>query len=253
MRKRALPVLAVIVALVAAGTAGAVITVDSTDREPATQNADAATSDAADRPITVSGEGSASATPDEAVVTVAVVAEGADTQAIRDDLAEGASDLRSALDDANVADEQLSTADYHIREPHRRPDADGPTYRGVHAFEVRLDDTDAVGGVVDAAADSGAEVTDVRFTLSDDTRTALRDEALENAMDDARGQADTLAGAGDLRVTGVASIDATDRSYSPVRYEAEAAAVASDSGTTIETGDASVSVDVRVVYNATDA
>ncbi|WP_136716130.1 SIMPL domain-containing protein [Halorientalis salina] len=255
MRKRALPVLALVVALVAAGTAGAVMTTDRTDSQKATPNADTTSAaDAGDRTVSVSSEGSASATPDEAVVTVAVVAEGEDTERIRDELADGSADLRSALDDANVAEDQISTADYRITEPHRRPQAEeGPAYRGIHAFEVRLDDTDATGGVVDAAADSGAEVTGVRFTLSEDSRTELRDDALENAMGDARSQADTLAAAGDLEVTGVASIDATDRNYSPVRYQTEAADTAAGGSTSIETGDATVSVDVRVVYNATDA
>ncbi len=255
MRDRALPALLVVVALVAVGTAGAMVTIDSTDTEAAAPNADVAQADSAsDRTISVSGDGSASATPDEAVVTVAVVAEGDDTQAIRRELANGSDALRTALNYASVAGDQISTADYRITEPHR-PEQSGetPTYRGVHAFEIRLDQTNATGGVIDAATDSGAEVTGVQFTLSEDTRTALRDEALRNAMGDAREQADTLATAGDLQVTGVASIDATNRNYSPVRYEAAAADTAAGSSTTIETGDVSVSVDVRVVYNATDA
>lgn len=254
MRDRALPVL-LVVALVAAGTAGAVLTDDRTDSKTATPNADVSTNNAPDdRTISVSGDGSASAKPDEAVVTVAVVAEGDDTQAIRRELANESSALRTALNYASVAGDQISTVDYRITEPHRREKTgDGPTYRGVHSFEIRLDQTNATGGVIDAATDSGAEVTGVRFTLSEDTRTQLRDEALQNAMSDARRQADTLAAAGDLQISGVASIDASNRNYSPVRYEAATADAAGGSSTTIETGDVSVSVDVRVVYNATDA
>ncbi|MFD1585378.1 SIMPL domain-containing protein [Halorientalis brevis] len=256
MRDRALPVLLAVVALVAVGTAGAALTVDSTDSTTAAPNSDVATAHSSgEQTVSVSADGSASATPDEAVVTVAVVADGDDTQAIRRDLANGSEQLRTALNYASVAGDQISTTDYRITESHRpEKSADAPRYRGVHAFEIRLEQTNATGGVVDAAADSGAEVTGVRFTLSEDTRTALRDEALQNAMADARQQADTLAAAGDLQVTGVASIDASDRNYQPVRYEADAvSAAAGGRSTTIESGDVSVSVDVRVVYNVTDA
>lgn len=252
MRTRALPVFVVVTALVAVGTAGAVMTVDSTAANPAATNA-TTTQHGGDRTVSVSGEGSASAAPDTAVVTVAVVVDGDDPAAIRDDLASGAQSLRTALTDAGIDADQISTTDYQIREPRRYDRAEsGPDYTGTHAFEVRLDDTDRTGTVVDATAENSAEVTGVEFTLAEETRTDLRDEALENAMGDARGQAETLAAAGDLQVTGVATVDASNRNYSPVRYEAAMADSAGSSGTTIDAGDVTVSVDVRVTYNATE-
>lgn len=242
MRYRNVFVAAVVVALVAAGTAGAVLTTSSSGQTA---------QHAGDRTVTVSGEGTASAAPDRAVVVAAVVVEGDDPAAIRDDLATGAENLRSALEEAGVPDSQVTTGEYNIRENHApRPESESAAqYRGVHAFEVELDDTDDTGAVVDAAAGAGAEIQTVRFTLSEESRADLRDEALTSAMADAERQAGTIADASDLRVTGVASVDATSGRVRP--FTIEAAADSTDGGTAIESGDVSVSASVTVVYNAT--
>jgi len=256
MRKTALQAVVVAaVAVLAVGAAGAVLATDGTD---ATGAEDVQTTDDTDsRTITVSGDGSASTAPDKAVIVVAVTATGDDPAAIRDDLADGAADLRDALSEADVDEDNIRTEDYRIHEErHRRPPEAGegpgePTYRGIHSFRVELDDTDRVGEVVDAAAGSGAEVPSVQFTLTEETRDDLRDEALENAMADADRQAETLASTSDLTVTGVHSIDATNRHYRPVEFDA-AVAEAGGGGTSIETGDVSVSVTVQVEYGASN-
>ncbi|MFB6083441.1 MAG: SIMPL domain-containing protein [Halorientalis sp.] len=250
MRKTVVLALAAAV-VVTAGAAGTVLAMGGPGAQPAQRTA-------ADgghaRTITVAGEGSASARPDQAVVRLAVTAAGDDPAAIRSELASGASDLRSALAAAGVADDAIETTGYSIESPPRRVPPgkggeSGPDLRGVHTFEVTVSDTDRAGAVVDAAANAGAEVRSVRFTLSESTRERLRNRALENAMADARTQAETLAGAGGLSVTGVASIDATGTDYRPLAYEV-AAARAAGGGTTIETGDVSVEASVRVVYDA---
>ncbi|SEM99768.1 hypothetical protein SAMN05216388_1001113 [Halorientalis persicus] len=247
MRKTIALALAATVVLTV-GAAGTVLAMGGTGTQPAQ------TADTSSQTVTVAGDGSASAQPDQAVLRLAVTVEGDDPSAIRSQLASGTSDLRSALSDANVATEDIETVGYSIEEPPRRvPPGERaesePELRGVHTFEVTLDDTDRAGTVVDAAADAGAEVQSVRFTLAEDTREDLRNQALENAMANARGQADTLASAGGLSVTGVARIDATNTNYRPVAYE-DTARQAASGVTTIETGDVSVETSVRVVYNA---
>lgn len=210
--------------------------------------------DSADRTITVEAVGGADSPPDRAVLRVAVTANGEDPAVVRDDLATGADALRSALESAGLTEDDYETATYRIDEPRRPRDSppEEPAYRGIHAFEVTLDDPDRTGAVIDAAADSDAEVNNIRFTLSEASREELREEAIENAMGDARTQADTIADSGELHVTGVQRVDATQQRFRPVSYEQEAAdAGAGSAGTAIETGDVSVQYQVRVTYNAT--
>lgn len=212
-----------------------------------------------DRSITVTGQGSAEAPPDRAVLAVAVVAAGDDPAAVRDDLATGAEALRAALSNASVADEAVDTTEFHIAErdrppygPADGPDDDEPDYRGVHAFRVTVDDVDRAGSVADAAAEAGADVRYVTFELSDERRAELRDVALTDAMDDARRQADTLAAAGDLQVDGVRHVDASDRPFGPVYADDAALETAAEGGTELRPDDVAVQVDVRVTYDAAE-
>lgn len=199
--------------------------------------------------ITVSASGQVEVEPDQAVVVVAVVATDPDPNAVREQLASDADRLRTALDEAGVADDQVRTVEYRIREDHRKDEA-GAAYRGVHAFEVTLDDVDAVGSVVDAAVGNGASrVQGVRFTLSEAAREKAREQALQRAMDTARSRADVLADSGGLSVVGVRSVTTADVGF--VAHRAEALAAAGDAGgTTIDSGPVTVTATVRVTFDA---
>lgn len=252
MKRTTAPVVVAIAIVLTLGVVGATLAfgTGSVDAHEENRTAD----EAVERTITVTGTGDAEAEPDQAEVFVAVVAEGDDPAAVRNDLRDGADALRDGLAAANVTDDQIETTEYQISERYRDfdedPDSDEPAYRGIHAFTVTLDDVNQTGEVTDASADAGAQIQRVAFTLSEDRRIELRDEALTNAMDDARRQATTLAEAGDLQVTGVRTIDATDRQHGPVIFEDAVAEADEGGGTTFEPGDVTVTVRVSVTYDA---
>lgn len=204
----------------------------------------------ANQSIHVSATGTAESAPDEAVLELAVTAEGEDVGAIRDEIASGSEELTSALDELGV---EYETTEYDISQPRfPREERDRPAYVGAHTFEVTLDDPDRAGAVIDAAADAGAEVGDLELTLSDEERETLRDEAIQDAMDDARHQADTLATESDLEVTNVRTVDAAQQRFSPVSYDGARNLAQEDAAqsTEVVTGDVSVTYSVSVTYNA---
>jgi len=213
------------------GTVGA----DSTDGQTDNQT------------ISVTATGEAEASPDQGIVRLAVTAEGDDPSVVRDDLAAGADELRSALDELGV---EYETSDYSIREPHRER-GDQPAYKGYHTFTVTVDDPEGVGAVIDAAADAGARIGHLQLTLSEEKRNELRDQAIETAMEDARHQAETIAASSNLEVTGVLSVDASQRHYRPVSYETAAAEDGAGASTQIDMGLVSVTYNVDVTFNAT--
>ncbi|PSQ41254.1 SIMPL domain-containing protein [Halobacteriales archaeon QS_9_68_42] len=241
MKREKLPILVVVVALLAAALTGAALVAPSGAQDPDAN---------ADRTVAVDATGEADAAPDRAVVRVAVTAEGDDPSVVRDNLTRGADALREEFEATSISTDQYETDEYRIDE--RRDEF--PPYRGTHRFVVRLDDPQRAGDVIDAAANVSAEVQTVRFTLSEDRRTDLRERAIEDAMGDARSQADTVAANGGLQVTSVVAVDASQQRYRPVEYEAAAPLAATDDGSTsVETGDVSVRYQVRVTYNATRA
>lgn len=251
MQRDALPVLVVVVALLGATLAGAALVTAT--------NGDAPADDPTNRAITVDATGEANAPPDQAVIRVAATAEGDNASAVRESLAADAETLREELAAAGINESSYETTDYHIRERHRPPregeEREVPTYRGVHAFKVTVDDPERAGDVIDAATAADAEIGTVQFTLSQDTRDDLRADAIDNAMADARTQADAIAANGGLQVTNVATVDASQQRYRPVSYDGAAAVAERSAGadTQLDTGEVSVAYRVRVTYNATDS
>lgn len=248
MQRDALPVLVVVVALLGAALTGAALVTAT--------NGDATADDPANRAITVDAAGEANAPPDQAVVRVAATAEGDNASDVRDSLATDAQTLREELAAAGINESSYKTTEYHIRERHRPPregEREVPAYRGVHAFEVTVDDPERAEDVIDAAAAADAEIGTVEFTLSQDTRRDLREDAIANAMTDARTQADGIAANGGLEVTNVATVDASQQRYRPVSYDGAVAERSAGADTQLDTGEVSVAYQVRVTYNATSS
>lgn len=241
---------AMLAALVAVSLLGA--TVLAAFGSAGAQEVDGEEESPAEQSIHVSATGTAEAAPDEAVLRVAVTAESDEVGPVRDELADGSAELTSALDELGVSYE---TTEYDIRQPRFPPEErDGPAYRGAHAYEIQLDDPDRVGEVIDAAAGVGAEINTVQLTLSDEQRETLRDDAIEDAMADARHQADTIADTSDMSVTGVSSVDASQHQFRPVEFDSARSVAESDTGgppTDIAAGDVSVTYRVSVTYNGT--
>lgn len=226
--------------LVTAGVAGAFSPSDVTAQSDSNET------------IQVSAGGQVQAQADTAVVRVAVVTTGDDVETVRERLAANASSLTDALAEMGIAGDQVQTAYYDISSNQRYQNAEGeePEYRAMHRFSVTVNDTDRVGEVIDTSVNNGAnEIDGVEFTLSPDKRQELRQEALTEAMETARGEADTIAAASDLTVAGVDRVTTTQYSRTP--YQAEAVAMAGDgAGTSINSGPVTVSADVTVVYDA---
>lgn len=207
--------------------------------------------------ITVSATGQASAEPDVAVLRVESVARADSPADATAQLAANASNLTSALSEAGLADEAVRTTDYSIEEV--RPGFEGPgqgppngqadtvSYRATQGFEIEVSNTSRAGEIVDVAvASSASSVRGVEFRLTSENRSDLRQTALERAAGSARTQAETLAGAESLTITGVDSISTGEPFFGP-----DAAFESADAGgTTIDGGPVSVEVSVTITYEA---
>lgn len=219
---------------------------------------DRAGGDGPERAITVDESGTVEGDPDRAIVGVAVEASGDDAGAVRDELAARSADLEDALLAFGIEEDDLTTARYDISERSSRPgperppeDADDePRYEGVHAFRVEHDDVDTVGALVDAAVDGGADdVGRIEFTLSEEKRERLHEQALADAIADARAEADVIATELDADVLEARRVDATGGRFRSTYAEADVADdAAADRSTELHPDDVTVSASVTVEY-----
>ena len=205
------------------------------------------------RTVDVAATGQVSAEANQAVVRVAVVANGDDAETARQRLAENVSRLRQGLSNADVGSDQIATSGYDIRQEYRsRTEKENrdPRYVARQSFEITLNDTDRAGEIIDVAVRNGATRVDgVRFTLSTERRDELKKEALKDAMDRARVKAETLAAQSDMTIVEATTVTSAEYDHGPVYAQATAVADSSG-GTTIDGGPVTVTANVHVVYAA---
>jgi uncharacterized protein YggE len=241
MTSRPLLAVALVFALVTAGCLGSV---------QAQQDAGNASDDADDPTIAVTASADVEAEPDLAVVRVAVEATADSAAAAREQVATDTDAVRAALANASLPEEAVTTAGFTVQ-PQYDYSGDTPElvgYRATHALRIEVADVDRAGEIVDLAVDSGATSVDgVQFTLAEETRDELRSQALAGAVDAARTDAETVASATGLSVTGVQRVETSRNGFTPGPvFEA------ADSGrTTFSPGPVTISATVSVTYRAT--
>ena len=222
-----------------------------------------------DRTIVVSNAGRVQGEPDLALLDVGVEASGDSAGAVRSELATRAEELRTALLEFGLDEDAVTTSNFYIsdRVDRRRMEEEGVRpdspeadvyvyYEGTHSFSVEVAAIDDVGAVIDAAVDGGADrVGRVTFTLSEERRTELREEALRKAIRGARAEAEAIADEVGTSIAETTVVDASDGRVSPVHRDVsfEAAASATETAgdgaaTGVQPGDVTVTADVRIQY-----
>jgi len=220
------------------------------------------------RRIVVSNTGEAMDDPDLAVLDFDVEATGDTAAAVRDELSTRSAALREALLGYGLPEDAITSSSYRINEriDRRQMERDGVRpdseeaieeyryYHGSHSFTVEVEAIDEVGDVIDTAVDAGAdEVGRVTYTLSDEKRTELREQALRSAIEQARSEADAIADEVGTDVVEARVIDASEGRVSPVTRDlsyggADATETETAPPTTIDTGDVTVTANVRIEF-----
>ena len=210
-----------------------------------------------DKVIHAAGSGTVIGTPDRAQVTFSVQTENPDVKVAQADNANQMAKVVDALTGAGIPKDLLKTSGYSITPVY--DDSTGgilntriKTYQVTNTLTVTLTDVSRTGEIIDIAVANGINRADsIQFMLSDAQAQVLRGQALKNAVANARADADTVAGALGVNITGMGTVDIT-QSYTPVVYSNHAldSAVAGKSlaATPVQAGDITVNAQVAVTY-----
>lgn len=213
------------------------------------------------RPATlqVTGRAKVAAAPDRVYIDLGVTTQAQKSQAAAAQNAKRVSAVITAVKRAAGGGAQLTTTQYSIGASYNYPrDGGTPTITGYTAsnvVQVRLDDLEKIGRVIDAATQAGSNnVQDIRFALRDEQ--ALRGEALREAALDARQDAATLAGALGLRIVRVRKVDEQSPAVmAPLVYPQarQFARVESAPSTPVEAGTIDVSATITLTVEVAPA
>ena len=226
-----------------------------------------------DRTVSVRKQGEVEAEPDQALVRTSIEITGDDAATVRDDLSDRADTLGDGLLAAGLEADQITTDRFRVRDRIDRRRAEQAEaageidseadldefrhYEGTHRFQLEVRDVAAVGSIVDTAIDSGADsVGRIEFTLSEERRTELREEALELALDNARAEAEFVASEVNGTVIEAQTVDTSEGRVSTVRADADELAsrevvddaVDAEHSTDIDSDDVTVQASAAVRY-----
>jgi len=207
--------------------------------------------------VVVVGTGTASAEPEVAVVTFGVELRGDDPAAIVNEAADKIERAITAAKKLDIADEDINTTGYNlwvetIYDPEKGMPTGEVVYHVSHYVQATLRDLSRVGDLLAAVVEAGANtISGVSFSVED--TDALIKQARQQALENARAQAEAMAGPLDISLGKPVLVAETSGGYPvPVRAAVEMGVgggggmeVAAPS---ISPGTFSVSVSVQVVY-----
>ncbi|HEV2285807.1 MAG TPA: SIMPL domain-containing protein [Steroidobacteraceae bacterium] len=203
--------------------------------------------------IRVTGDARVSAKPDRVQIDLGVQTVAVQSQQAAAANARELEAVLAAVRTAAGSTGQLRTVSYALNPNYQyHPGGGEPTitgYTAVNVVEVTLDELARMGDVIDAATRAGANrVQGIQFTLRD--QDAIRAEALRQAAQRAHAEAEVLAGALNLRILRVLTVEETSPQIVPVRMfrpAARAAGAVAEAATPVESGTLDVSAQVVLV------
>jgi uncharacterized protein YggE len=204
--------------------------------------------------LTMSGEGSASAAPDQATVTSGVTSEGKSAREAVDANSKAMGALIDALKKAGIQAADLQTSGFSVQPRYAQPKQGSGEAPHIDGYEVRnqvtvrVRDLTKLGAVLDTAVATGSNQIDgIAFGLADPA--PVLDKAREAAVADARRKAELTAKAAGVKLGRILTIaePGTDNGPRPVM----AYAMAKAAPVPVEAGESEFTAQVTVTWEIT--
>lgn len=197
--------------------------------------------------IVTRGQAIVTARPDRAFVTIAAESRSRNSADAQKQNAAAMTAVLQKMEQAGVPKDAVRTVGYELQ-----PEFDyangRQTFRNYVArntVDVRLDDIDRVGIVIDAAAAGGATtITGIRFDVRN--RAALEREALRQAVADARARADAAAAGAGANIDRIVRIEEDGAPFEPPRPVMRMAAQAIERDVSTPVEPATIEIHARV-------
>jgi uncharacterized protein YggE len=174
--------------------------------------------------IQVSGQGSVSATATQATLILGAWTEDPVAAEAVEDNALLMTSIIDAVMGLGIEEDKIKTVTYSVGTNYDWETRTVEGYRVTNMIQIVVEDIDAVGEVIDAAAAEGANsIQGISFGISEEEAEALANDAYVLALQNAQGKADLIASTLDLEITGVLYVSESYYTpYAPTRSYAEA-------------------------------
>ncbi|OGH11382.1 MAG: hypothetical protein A3B38_00960 [Candidatus Levybacteria bacterium RIFCSPLOWO2_01_FULL_36_13] len=202
-----------------------------------------------------SGEGEATAVPDEATISVGVTKNASSVDEAQKQANTVANKLISDLKKLGILDKDIKTTNYNVNPNYEiqplMPTRGGQSgYSVTQNIEVKIKPIENVNKVIDLATKDGANlVGGVNFTFSDELQKNLEEKATKEAVENAKEKAQILASAAGVRLGKI--INVVSSTNNPPFYPLSASdkgEVLDQEPTNITPGENTINVGVTIYY-----
>lgn len=171
--------------------------------------------------ITASGNSELTVMPDEAIIRVKVETKAKTAKQTQDDNTKIMNQVQSALKRAGIASDDIETDQYNLYPWTEWDNVQQRTvemgYTLYHTIKVKTTDLAKVGEYISTAVDAGANgIENVQFDLSDKKKEEVRRQALQEAAQNAKAKAETIASGLGVRIGAVQEIMESSFDYGPI-------------------------------------
>lgn len=214
----------------------------------------------ADEPVpqlTANGEGSIGAVPDIAIVTIGVTSRAATAREALDQNSTDLDKVIATVRGEKIAEKDIGTSGFSIfpvyedrpPRPDGQPDPTMPKivgYQVTNEVRVTIRDIASSGAILDKVVTAGAnQVNGIAFDLSD--RDTPADQALTDAVKDARRKAELMAEAAGVKLVRVLNVSGGG-SVQPVMFRADMAMKAGAPPVPVMPGERQVTANATVTW-----
>ncbi|MBU2562221.1 MAG: SIMPL domain-containing protein [Nanoarchaeota archaeon] len=209
--------------------------------------------------INVEGIATVKAMPDLISVYFNIQTKGETTQEAKDANSEIFDDLVLELLSQGFERKDIVTENFNIYPDYEWKDGTRTEngFIATHSIRIEIDaeETDKLGSIIDAGADSGAGISYINFELSQELQNTYKAEAMKLAAQDARVKAEAVAEGFDKSVGKLVSTSVSDFGYYPwnvfsARTEGvgEDYALAKETVSSIQPGDKEITSRINAVF-----
>lgn len=202
--------------------------------------------------ISITGQGKVVAIPDIAKTTVGIRTEKLTVAAAQEENTKKMNDLIKAIKDLGVEDKDIQTTRYNISPRYDWQEGKRILrgYEVSQSVSIKIRDLDKIGEILSVAGQGGAnEVSGISFTVDDPE--ALRQEAREKAIQNAKEKAEALAKVAGVKLGKIVSFSEST-TPGPIDYYRSYAAEAGLGGGVvtpeIEKGSLEITIEASISY-----
>ncbi len=200
--------------------------------------------------LSVDGSGTASGTPDQAIVSIGVSNHAANAAEAQSSNAARSAAIQSALLQLGIPENCIQTRNYFFHPTYsniRNQENEITGYNVDNTIVVIINDVKMVGSVIDTSLGKGANrVHSLDFSIRNTNK--LRKEALQNAIRDARDKADVIASGLGKRIAGIQNVSESVNSIQPRNFNMLMMAKSAGDATPISAGSMELSASVHIDF-----